>query len=487
MSDTQRPLRRRRKTRVVATMGPASSSPEMLEKLFVGGVDVFRLNMSHGDHADKEKLVQNIRALEEKTGKPTTILADLQGPKLRISTFKNGPIELAAGDSFTLHLDQVDGDQAGITLPHKEIFAAMVPGTHLLLDDGKVCLEVVSVQDGRAETKVLVGGPLSDRKGVNVPNAVLPLAALTEKDRRDLAFALKMDVDWVALSFVQRADDVAEARKLVQGKAAIMSKIEKPAAVEAIEEILELSDGVMVARGDLGVEEPLENVPSIQKRIVRLAREAGKPVVVATQMLESMIKAPVPTRAEVSDVANAVMDGADAVMLSAESAVGDFPLEAVSVMDRIAYRVENEPGHFRNLRQEEEDTPGSAEEAITAAARQVAQTVNAKAIVSFTTSGATAIRAARARPSAPILTLTPSLKAARKLGVVWGLHTVKTKDVFSFEEMVAKSKRMAIRHDLAVAGDRIVVTAGVPFGTPGATNVLHIAFVMGNELDNYTP
>ena len=485
MSNSSRPVRRHRKTRIVATLGPASSSLEMLRTLFLAGVDCFRLNMSHGYHADKEALVANIRAVEAEFNRPIAILADLQGPKLRIGTFEKGPITLAEGAPFTLYLDQVSGNQKGVTLPHKEIFAALEAGTELLLDDGKIRLRVTSVSDKQAETEVVVGGPLSDRKGVNVPNAVLPLAALTEKDRRDLAFALKMDVDWVALSFVQRGADVAEARKLVAGRAAIMSKIEKPAAVDAIEEILELSDGIMVARGDLGVEEPLEKVPGIQKRLVRLAREAGKPVVVATQMLESMIQAPVPTRAEVSDVANAVMDGADAVMLSAESAVGDYPEEAVSVMDRIAKRVESEPDYQGRLRVITLEHSADAGEAITAATREVANTVGAKAIVCFTTSGTTAMLAARERPRVPILTLTPNLKAARKLALVWGLHTVKTKDVASFEEMVGKSKRMALRTDLVTGGDRIVVTAGVPFGATGATNVLHIAWVTGNELQDY--
>lgn len=474
--------RRDRKTRIVATLGPASSSYDRIKALFETGVDVFRLNMSHGDHKDKEALVHTIRAVEREVGRPIAILADLQGPKLRIGTFKEGKVELQEGAIFTLDLTDKPGTEKRVGLPHKEIFDAINIGTNILLDDGKIRLEVQSVSSDKADCRVIVGGVLSDRKGVNVPNAVLPLAALTAKDRKDLAFALKIGADWIALSFVQRSADVAEAKKLVAGKAAVMAKIEKPAAVDALDEIIELSDGVMVARGDLGVEEPVEKVPGIQKKIIRKARFAGKPVVVATQMLESMISSPVPTRAEVSDVATAVMDGADAVMLSAESAVGDFPCEAVAVMDRVAKRVEHEPNYLQASMDEFLNPNARTEDAITAAARQVAASIDACAIVTFTSSGSTAIRAARERPQPPILTLTPKLSIARRLALVWGLHTIKTKDVDSFEEMIGKSKRMAVRGGLAEAGDRIVVTAGVPFGTPGATNVLHIAWVDGKEL-----
>jgi pyruvate kinase len=485
MTETPQCIRRNRKTRIVATLGPASSSQERIKELFIAGVDVFRLNMSHGEHKEKEALVHTIRAVEREVGRPIAILADLQGPKLRIGKFANGPIKLETGAKFTLDLTDIPGDDTRAPLPHKEIFEALETGTELLLDDGKVRLKVDAVEPTSAQCTVLVGGPLSDKKGVNVPNAVLPLAALTEKDRKDLAFALKCGADWIALSFVQRAADVAEAKKLVGGKAAVMAKIEKPAAVKSLDEIIELADGVMVARGDLGVEEPLENVPGIQKQLIQAARREGKPVVVATQMLESMIKAPVPTRAEVSDVATAVMDGADAVMLSAESAVGDYPIEAVQVMNRVAKRIEGEANYHTHRRDDRASPNATTEDAISAAARQVSDTVAAKAIVTFTSSGATALRAARERPNAPILTLTPKIAIARRLAIVWGLHTVKTKDVSAFEEMVAKSKRMALRQELASGGDRIVVTAGVPFGTPGATNVLHIAWVQGDELKGF--
>lgn len=475
-------MSRDRKTRIVATLGPASSSLDQIRALFHAGVDVFRLNMSHGEHADKSKLFKAIRAVEAETRRPIAILADLQGPKLRVGTFQDGKVELQQDQDFTIDLSDEPGTKSRVGLPHKEIFAALEPGTHILLDDGKIRLNVEECTADTARCRVLVGGFLSDRKGVNVPNAVLPLAALTPKDRKDLTFALKEGADWIALSFVQRAADVAEAKKLVAGKAAVMAKIEKPAAVESLDEIIELADGVMVARGDLGVEEPVEKVPGIQKHIIATAREAGKPVVVATQMLESMISSPVPTRAEVSDVATAVMDGADAVMLSAESAVGDYPTEAVGVMNRVAIRIEGEPTYLAN-RQDNSATPNSSTaDSITAAARQVAGSIGAQAIVTFTTSGSTALRAARERPSAPILTLTPRTEIARRLSIVWGLHTVKTRDIETFEEMIGKSKRMAIRNGMAGAGDRIVVTAGVPFGTPGATNVLHIAWISGNEL-----
>ncbi|MFQ5348265.1 MAG: pyruvate kinase [Rhodothalassiaceae bacterium] len=474
-------MRFRRRTRIIATIGPASESRPMIACLWRAGVDVFRLNMSHGETAEKAEVIARIRAVERAVGRPIAIMADLQGPKLRIGRFAAGEVRLENGARFVLDLVERPGDVRRVHLPHAEIFEVVEPGMHILLDDGRIRLEVTKKTSTRIETRVLLGGVLSDRKGVNLPDAVLPLAALTEKDRRDLAFALEHGVDWVALSFVQRPDDVAEARKLIAGRAGVLAKIEKPSAVAQLEAIVELADAVMVARGDLGVELPVEEVPAMQRRIVRTAREAGKPVVVATQMLESMIHSPVPTRAEVSDVATAVHEGADAVMLSAESAVGDFPEEAVAVMTKVALR--EEPDAILAGRAAERLSHNApAEDAISAAARQVAETVGAKAIVTFTTSGATALRAARERPNVPILVLTPRESVARRLCLVWGLYTVKTRDVDSFEEMYGKAKRMALRHRLAQGGDRIAVTAGVPFGTPGATNVLHLAWVAGDEL-----
>jgi pyruvate kinase len=476
---------RRRKVRVLATLGPASRSPELIRKLFVAGADAFRVNMSHGSHEDHAQAIQWIRALEKELNRPTTILADLQGPKLRVGTFKDGIVTLKKGDTFRLDRTGEPGDATRVTLPHREIFEALEAGTRLLVDDGKLVLRVQSVSHDMIETLVEVGGAISDRKGVNVPDVVVPLPALTEKDRKDLAFALEHHVDWIAISFVQRPDDVAEARRLIAGKAALLSKIEKPAAIDRLDEIIELSDGVMVARGDLGVELPPERVPPIQKRIVETARRLGRPVVVATQMLESMIKSPSPTRAEVSDVATAIYDGADAIMLSAESAAGDWPEEAVSMMDRIAVSVEGDSAYKARIHFTETQPDRTTADALAAAATEIVDTVSAATIICFTSSGSTARRVSRERPIVPLLVLTPKLTTARRLGLLWGAHAVHTRDVASFEEMVAKSKRMALRARVANAGDSAVLMAGVPFGTPGSTNVLHVVRLTGEELRNY--
>ena len=475
-------LPRARKVRVLATLGPASSSPEMIEKLMRAGADAFRINMSHGTQDGHAPVIAAIRALEKSIGRPTTILADLQGPKLRVGTFATGKVMLEAGAAFRLDRDATPGDDTRVCLPHREIFAALEVGARLLLDDGKLVLRVTALEDDYAMTRVEIGGALSDRKGLNVPDVVVPMAALTEKDIKDLAFALDQGVDWVALSFVQRPEDLAEARKLIQGRAALLAKIEKPAALDRLEEIIELADAVMVARGDLGVELPPEAVPPAQKRIVETARTMGKPVVVATQMLESMITAPTPTRAEVSDVATAIYDGADAVMLSAESAAGAWPVESVAMMDRIACSVEADPGYAARLHFTETKADPTTADALADASRTIATTVGAKAITCFTMSGSTARRVSRERPSVPLLVLTPNRQTARRLGLLWGVHAVVTRDVASFEEMVAKAKRMALRHNLAVGGERIVVMAGVPFGTPGSTNVLHVVRLTGDEL-----
>lgn len=476
---------RLRKVRILATLGPASSSAEMVERLARAGADAFRINMSHGDQASKIPLIETIRALEKKTGRPTTILADLQGPKLRVGRFAEGKVTLATGQRFRLDRDATPGTAERVELPHREIFEAIEVGARLLLDDGKLVLRVTAHDEGQIETRVEVGGALSNNKGLNVPDVILPMAALTEKDVSDLAFALEQGVDWIALSFVQRPDDLADARRLIQGRAALLAKIEKPAALDRLEEIVEQCDGVMVARGDLGVELPPQLVPPLQKRIVEVARRQGRPVVVATQMLESMITAPTPTRAEVSDVATAVYDGADAIMLSAESAAGAWPSESVAMMNAIAEAVEADPMHgervhFTILRPD----PTTAD-ALAEAAKTITATVSAAAIICFTTSGSTARRVARERPGVPILVLTPKMETARRLGLLWGAHAVHTRDVESFEEMVAKAKRMALRHHMAKAGDRVVVMAGVPFRTPGSTNVLHVVRIIGDELKNY--
>jgi pyruvate kinase len=483
--ETSRFVPRSRKVRILATLGPASDSPAMIRRLVEAGADAFRINMSHGSHQDHERRIAAIRALESELDRPTTILADLQGPKLRVGKFKGDKAELKNGQSYVFDLDEQPGDDKRAHLPHREIFEGVAPGTRILVDDGKLVFRVVKASAERIEAKVEVGGTISNNKGLNVPDVVLPLTAMTEKDRADLAFALEQHVDWIAISFVQRPEDVAEARRLIGGKANLLAKIEKPAAIERLEDILELADAVMVARGDLGVEMPPEEVPPLQKRIVEAARRLGRPVVVATQMLESMINSPSPTRAEVSDVATAVYDGADAIMLSAESASGQFPCEAVEMMNRIATSAESDPTHYARVHFTETLPDATTNDAIARSAADMVRTVGASAIVCLTSSGSTARRVARERPTVPLLVLTPSLKTARRLGLLWGAHAVRTRDVHSFEEMVGKSKRMALRHGLGKSGDRIIVTAGVPFGVPGSTNVVHVSRLLGDELDRH--
>ncbi len=470
-------MRRHRKAKIVATLGPASATPEAIRALFDAGADVFRLNFSHGAHADHRERFEYIRQIEFDSGRPIGVMMDLQGPKLRIGKLANGSADLKAGKRFRLDMTATPGDSERAPLPHPEIFKALTPGVDLLLDDGKLRLRVDSCGEDFAETTVVTGGRLSDRKGVNVPGAVLPISALTEKDRQDLQYGLDLGADWVALSFVQRPEDVAEARRLIAGRAAVLVKLEKPAAIERLEELIELADAVMVARGDLGVEMPPEDVPALQKRIIAAGREAGKPVVVATQMLDSMVHAPAPTRAEASDVATAVYDGADAVMLSAETASGEYPLEAVSMMNRIVRRVEQDPYYSRVINAQNPEPEATAADAISAAAAQVAHTLSAAAIVTYTTSGSTTLRAARERPEVPILCLTERVETARRLALCWGTHCVQTKDVSSFSEMVEKACSIAKEQGIADKGQRLVVTAGVPFGTPGSTNVLRIAWV----------
>ncbi len=477
---------RGRKVKILATIGPASRSPEMLEKLVRAGADAFRLNMSHGSHADHEPVVAAIRALEKQFARPIAILADLQGPKLRVGTFAEGQAVIRHSGHFVLDRDETPGDHNRVCLPHPELFGIMERGQRLLINDGKIRLKVLEADDSRILCSAEVGGVISDRKGVNVPDAEVPIPALTEKDRRDLAFATEHGADWIALSFVQRPEDIAEARKLIgHHGTAICAKIEKPKAVDRLDSIIELADGIMVARGDLGVElEPYE-VPPLQKKIVNMARRAGKPVIVATQMLESMIEAPTPTRAEVSDVANAVYDGADAVMLSAESAAGAWPEESVAMMDRIAVQVERDEGYKARVRMLDTPPDATTSDALAHACMTIADTVPISAITVFTSSGSTARRVARERPATPVLVLTPSMRTARRMALLWGAHAVATKDIGSFEEMIGKGKRMALRHGFSEAGTRLIVLAGVPFGTPGATNLLHVVSVAGDELEKH--
>jgi pyruvate kinase len=470
-------MRRNRCAKIVATLGPASSTLDRIRALAQAGADVFRFNFSHGTHADHAARFEIVRAAERERGRPIGVIADLQGPKLRVGTFAEGRVRLDAGARFRLDLDPSPGDASRAPLPHPEIFEALRAGADLLLDDGKIRLTVERCGKDFADTVVVAGGPLSDRKGVNVPNVVLPISALTDKDRADLNFALELGVDWIALSFVQRPEDVAEARRLIAGRAAVMAKIEKPQAIDRLDEIIDLADGIMVARGDLGVEMPPEVVPGLQKKIVRAARAAGKPVIVATQMLESMIQSPSPTRAEASDVATAVFDGADALMLSAESASGEYPVEAVTMMDRIIASVERDPLYRTYLDAYHAEAQKTTADAITLAAGLVAHTMQAVAIVTYTTSGATAIRASRERPDRPILGLITRMVTARKLALAWGVHPVFTEDAHTLDEMVDKARRAAVAEGFAEPGNCIVITAGLPFGTPGATNLLRIAWV----------
>jgi len=465
-----------RNAKIIATLGPGSSTEGMIHALFEAGADVFRLNFSHGGHEDHKRRYDIIRAMEEKYHRSIGILLDLQGPKLRVGQFEGGKVKLKQGNNFRLDLSDGLGDENRVSLHHPEIFEVLEEGTDLLLDDGKIRLRVAEFGADFAETEIIIGGVLSDHKGVNVPSVVLPLSPLTEKDLEDLRFGLDLGVDWVALSFVQRPEDIAEARKLIAGRAGVMSKLEKPAAMDHLDEIVNLSDAVMVARGDLGVEVPPEDVPALQKRIVFTCRAAGKPVVVATQMLESMVHAPTPTRAEASDVATAIYDGTDAIMLSAETAVGEYPIESVAMMDRIVRRVENDP-HYRKMMEAYRYAPeATAADAITAAARQVAHTISASAIVTFSSTGSTTLRCARERPRVPVLGLTPRADTARRLALAWGVHSVKTEDLNTFRDMVYKAITIAKSDGFAEVGDPLVITAGVPFGTPGATNVLRIAW-----------
>jgi pyruvate kinase len=475
-------MRRLRRTKIVATLGPASSSPEMIGKLFAAGADVFRINMSHTSPDRMRELVAMIRGVERDTDRPIGILVDLQGPKLRLGTFHGGSATVKIGDTFVLDSDPAAGDATRAFLPHPEIFAGVEPGHTLLIDDGKVRLTVTAAQPRRMVTRVEVAGKLSDRKGVSLPDSTIPFSALAEKDRTDLEAALDAGIDWVALSFVQRPEDIAEAKKVTRGRAAVMAKIEKPQAVHRLSEILDLADALMVARGDLGVEMPLEKVPGVQKQMTRMGRATGKPIVVATQMLESMIASPVPTRAEVSDVATAIFEGADAVMLSAESAAGQFPEQAVAMMDRIAREVESDPTYRGILDAQRAVPEATGADAIADATRHIADTLDLAAVICWTSSGSTAFRVARERPKPPVVALSPNMSTGRRMAVVWGVHCVVTEDAHDQDDMVDRACRIAFKEGFAKAGQRVIVVAGVPLGTPGATNMLRIAYV-GAEME----
>ncbi len=470
-------MRRNRRVKLVATLGPASSPPEMLERLFLAGVDVFRINMSHSSHDLARELLYAVRTVSKRNRYPIGVLVDLQGPKFRLGAFEGDKVALKKGDVF--HFDQTEtkGSGARVFLPHPQIFEAVAAGHNLLLDDGKVRMRVEENKGGRISATVLNDGSLASRKGISLPDTLLPIGPLTEKDEADLACALDLSADWIALSFVQRGEDVADVVKRVEGRAAIMVKIEKPSAIDDLDAIIAAGDGFMVARGDLGVEMPIEQVPGLQKKITRKSRAAGKPVVVATQMLESMITSPVPTRAEVSDVATAVFDGADAVMLSAESAVGQYPVEAIQMMDRIAIQVEGDKSYSAIIHATKIDKQPTAADAIAAAAHAIADTVKLAAIVCYTASGSTALRVARERPGLPVIGLTPVPATAHRLAVVWGLHTVMTSDPENLTNMVSKACKIAFEEGFAKPGEGILITAGVPIGTMGTTNMIRIAFI----------
>ena len=470
-------MRRNRRVKILATLGPASSAPDVIESYFLAGVDVFRINMSHSSFDMVRGLHSAVRAAEMKHSRPIGILADLQGPKFRVGKLGGDRVDLKTGQTYIFDSQEQEGDDQRVFLPHPQIFDGVEEGHALLLDDGKIRMRVTEVAPSRIAAEVMVGGPLASRKGISMPDTILPINPLTDKDKADLDFVLKLGVDWVGLSFVQRGEDVALARRMIGQGAAIMSKIEKPSAIADLDQIIAQSDGLMVARGDLGVEMPVERVPGLQKQITRKARAAGKPVVIATQMLESMISSPVPTRAEVSDVATAVFDGADAIMLSAESAVGKFPIEAIGMMDRIAIEAEADPTYDVLVHATSTPPQETAADAIAAATHAVADTLKLSAIICFTATGSTALRVARERPGLPVIGLTPVVATARRLAVVWGMHCVLTSDPENLADMVKKACRIAFEEGFVRAGSGVIITAGVPLGSPGTTNMVRIAYV----------
>ena len=466
--------------KIVATLGPASSSVETVLELAKAGANVFRLNFSHGDHSEHVARIKAIRMVERELGRPLGIFADLQGPKFRLGTFSEGKVQLSKGQKIRFDLNSTPGDENRVQLPHPEILSALSVGNRLLIDDGKMIMQVVSVDEDRVVAVAEVDGTLSDRKGVSLPDCEIQVSALTDKDRKDLAFVLENGINSVALSFVQRPEDLIELRGLTGKQTQIIAKIEKPSALNYLDEIIKHSDAVMVARGDLGVELPPEKVPSVQKKIVAAARNIGRPVIVATQMLETMITAPTPTRAESSDVATAVYDGVDAVMLSAETAAGEYPVEAVTMMSRIIREVESDPLHRSLMEASRQDNEKTKTDAISAAARQVAPTIDAKAVICYSTSGKTAMRAARERPEAPIVAMAYDLETARSLCLVWGVRPIVCPDdVKDMREMVQTALRVTQEKGFVEAGDTVVITAGVPFGSAGNTNILRIAEIGG--------
>ncbi|MEM7194871.1 MAG: pyruvate kinase [Pseudomonadota bacterium] len=473
-------MRRQRKAKIVATLGPSSSSKDVIADLFAAGVDVFRLNFSHGAHDDHAARVQMIRDLEASSGRPIGIMMDIQGPKLRIGAVRDGSAVLHKNQSFRLDLNSDPGDADRVSLPHPEIFEPLSSGDHLMIDDGRIRLRVINRSETHADTTVEVGGPISSNKGVNVPGVLLPISVITDKDRRDVEFGLSCGVDWVAQSFVQRAQDVVELRALVGDRARIVVKLEKPSALDDLEGILQHADGIMVARGDLGVELPPQRVPVEQKRIIRACRQAGKPVIIATHMLDSMVQAPVPTRAEASDVATAIYDGVDAVMLSAESAAGEYPVDSVKIMNRIIEEVEHDPIYANFLDAQRPEPDSTTADAICNALQRVTHILASTTTVTYTASGSTSLRAARERPQAPILSLTPKVETARYLSLAWGVHGVVVdvaNENAAVSDVIEAAKSIAVRERFANSGEAVIIAAGMPFGTAGSTNLLHIAWI----------
>ena len=479
-------MKRNRKAKILATLGPASSSLEIIEKLFTAGCDVFRLNFSHGTIEDHRKNYEYIRSLEKKYDHASCILADLQGPKLRVGNFKHDKAILKKGQTFVLDLDSTIGDEKRVNFPHSNIYEILTPNSEILIDDGRIKLQIINQSINSLTTEVLNDGIISNNKGVNIPGIILPISSLTPKDKADLNKALEMGVDWIALSFVQKAEDIENLRKIIGNKASIMAKIEKPSAVKNIDSIIEVSDGIMIARGDLGVELPIEKVPVIQKNIINRCRDYGKPVVVATQMLESMITNHTPTRAEASDVANAIYDGTDAVMLSAESAMGKYPIESVTLMNRIIESVENDKNNFdleqQHVNSSTKNKSVSTTDAITNAAYTIARNAEAKVIVTFSVSGKTTFRMAKERAPVLVIGLSPNIKTARKTQLLWGVFSNHSKqDAQNATEMVSIACGIIKEKKLAKPGDTIVITAGVPFGNAGSTNLLRIAKIIDDR------
>jgi len=460
-----------RRSKIVCTLGPASDEPGVLARLIAAGMDVARLNFSHGSAAEHRARTEAVRRTSRRAGRNVAILQDLQGPKLRLGVFAEGRVELVAGDSVLLVTRRgVVGSPRLIPVPLSSLARDCSAGDPVLLDDGRVRLRVRRRRGADVEAEVEVGGPISDHKGVSLPRATVSVPAFTPKDRRDAAFGRALGVDLVAMSFVRSAKDVERARRHLAPGTPLIAKMEKPQAIEAMEEIVRTADGVMVARGDLGVELPLEQVPGIQKRLVQRANLLGRTCIVATEMLESMIRSPRPTRAEVSDVANAVLDGADAVMLSAETAVGHDPVAAVATMARIIEEAEHGvPPRVRPELGGADISPG-----IAAAAVEAARSVGARVIVAYTESGYTARLVAAFRPAMPILALTPNDAVVHRLALVWGVEAHRVPRLRSTDAVMQRARSEVRRLGLAVRGERIAIVAGVPLNEPGNTNVLTV-------------